>query len=323
MTESTPRMQIDYPSEFEEPFFDSAQSGALGTDAITHANAENGNIQFLGGGIMGFDAGTDLVFWGSDVLVSGFSTPFNLKLGGPASIEIQDGEVIYFVMPRLLAAQATMTLIRSNRIFFEGVRLSDLRLFCAREGDVVYFANGLSLKDGDTGVLFGAGLINIAVIPAHDHLAPLVIEPPSAGVGTLDAALTSPELAKLEVYRNGFMQADPGDYSLNIGTGIVTLVTPTVSAFERFVLLREQLDTSSPTTTHSHLTRLDVSPPPATSLIDMLVVAPTLEAAKVYRNGQLLSDPADYSLDLGTGFVTLVVPSAPGDIYSSFRRIAV
>lgn len=328
MSELTPRNNIPYPSEFEEPYFATAQDNAVAVDAGVYANAENSQLQFLSVGVVGWDKDgisptTGLLFWSDVIQITGWSTPFKAYIDGPASIELQDGEVLYFLMPRLLAQDTEVLLYRANRIFLLNQRLHDLRLFAARIGDIVYFYNGKSLKDGDTGLLFGGGLISTSLFPPHKHLAALVIEPPSSGVSVLNVLSTSPALTKIQLFRNGLAQSEPSDYSLNLITGIVTLVVPTVSAVERFVVLREERDLSVVTTTHSHLTELVISPPPATVLLDMLVVQPPLEAIELFKNGQLLSEPADYSLDLTTGFVTLTLASVFGDRFNAFRRISV
>lgn len=326
MSEITPRHSFPYPSEFEEPYFAPAQGNALAVDAATFANAENSQLQFESDGIVGWDAdGVSLVagllFWSARIEITPYSTPFKAYIEGPASVELQDGEVLFFLMPRLMNEDTQVEIYRANRIFLLNQRLHDLRLFAAREGTTVYFYNGKSLKDGDVGKLFGGGLISVSLIPPHDHLPALVIEPPSSGVSLLDAMATSPDLTKVQVYRNGLLQSAPDDYSINLVTGIITLVVPTISAMERFVVLREIRDTSVVTTTHSHLTELVITPPPATVLLDMLVTSPTLAAIELFRNGSLLSAPADYTLDLTTGFVTLVLASAPADRFQAFRRI--
>jgi len=328
MAEITPRNQFPYPSEFEEPYFAPAQDGAVAIDAGVYANAENSQLQFLSTGVVGWDKDgvspvAGLLFWSDAIQITGWSTPFKAFITGPASVELQDGEVLYFLMPRLLAVDTEISLYRANRIFLLNQRLHDLRLFAARIGDVVYFYNGKSLKDGDTGLLFGGGLLTTSLFPPHKHLVALVIEPPSAGVGALSVLSVAPALTKIQLFRNGLIQSEPADYGLNLITGIVTLVIPTVSALERFVVLRDERDLSVITTTHEHLTELVITPLPATVLLDMLVTAPTLAAIELFKLGQLLSEPADYSLDLTTGFVTLTVASILGDRFQAFRRINV
>ena len=327
MVELTPRHKVTTPSEFEEPYFESAQAESLGWDAATYANAENSQLQFLGGGLMGWDsdgAGSPnkgVLFWTDEIRVSAFTDAFEATIAGPASIELQETEVLYFVMPRLMKKDTPVQLIRSNRIFLEGTRLHDLRLFATRQGGVVYFYNGKSLKNDDQGVLFGGGLINLSTAALHIHHPVLVLEPGAIGVTSLDMGLVSPTLDRVDLYRNGLLLSTPGDYSINFASGIVTLVDATANSQERFVALRGCVDTVNPTTDHTHLPALVIEPLPAISMLDMLVTAPTLKQLNLARNGVLLSDPGDYTLDTGTGFVTLVDATIPGERFVALREI--
>ncbi len=330
MAEVTPKHQFSIPSEFEEPYFLTARSRDIALDAATFANAENSQLIFVSEANLGWDADatdpqTGVLFWTEDIEVTAFSTPFKAVLDGPASIELQDGEVLFFIMPRSLRADATIQLFRSNRIFLEGTRLHDLRLFCARDGDTLYFYNGKSLQDGEFGPLFGGGLFPATTTVAHQHKAALVIEPGSAGVSLLDVQAIAPDLVDVRLYRNGMLQvAGVGnDYTISLATGIVTLATPTVNASERFVALRRCSDPASPTTTHDHLTPLIIEPLPATTMLDILVTDPVFEGLDLFRNGLLQNEPDDYTLDTSTGFITLVSPTIAGERFVALRRINV
>lgn len=329
MSDITPRLGLTIPAEFEEPWADSAKGFELGVDVGIFANAENSQLQFLSNGLVGWNAtggsspGAGVLFWSDTIYSTAFSTTFRATIAGPASIELQDSEVLFFIMPRLMASDTPIQLFRSNRIFLLNTKIHDLRLFCARFGSTLYFYNGKSLKDGDNGSIFGGGLNNISIFPAHDHLDPLVIQPPAPGIATLDAQITTPALLRLYVYRNGQLLAEGIDYTLNPGTGIITLTTPTVSSTERFIILRERRDTAHPTSTHTHLSALKYTPLPGQTVLDALVTAPTLDGLDLYRNGFLQAEPDDYSLDPTTGFVTLVTATLANEVFQLLRRINV
>lgn len=326
MPDITPRLGFSTPSEFEEPYFNSAKNFELGVDVGIYANAENSQLQFISDGIVGWNATmadplTGVLFWSEDIDITAFSTPFKAVLPGPASVQLQDGEVLFFVMPRLMSQATPIQLYKSNRIFLAGTQIFDLRLFCARVGDTLHFYDNRSLKSGDTGFLWGGGLNNVSVFQAHNHLNPLLIEPGAPGIFTLDAMITSPSLLHVYVYRNGQLLTTPADYTLNPVTGIITLVVPTQNAFERFVILREQVDTTHVNSTHTHLTPLVIVPLPGTTVLDSLVTAPTLQGEDLFRNGFLQSVPDDYTLDPVTGFITLTTASVFGEVFQLLRRI--
>lgn len=317
----TPRLSVGIPDEREEPYYQTARNRDLAWDGGIFANAENSQLMFASSAHLGWDAGTNTLFWAADVQVTSWTTPFKAVIPGPASVELQDGQVLFFLMPRLMKQNTEVQLYRANRVFLEGTRLYDLRWFAIRLGDTVYFQNGLSLKSGDVGLVFGGGLFNPSITLPHTHKDALKIEPISAGVVNLDVQATAPDLKRVHLYRNGFLQSVGDDYTINLATGIVTLTVATVSGSERFIALRECVDTINPTTTHDHLTPLVINPLPATALLDMLVTDPILQGVDLFRGGLLQSEPDDYTLDPITGFVTLVVPTVAGERFVALRRI--
>lgn len=330
MTELTPRNDFPYPSEREEPFYDSYRAGELARDAAIYANSDNSNIQFMGGGTFSWDAANDLLFWTDTIQVNGFHSPFGGYIDS-ASVTIQEDEVVFFEMPRLVQdADAQLTLYRSSRIFIEGVRLHDLRLFVTRRGDTLYFYNGQSLQDGDTGTLFGQGLIPLSTVLPHQHEDAWVYTAPGAGITQLtpQPVITSPDLFRVDVFRNGVLQADPDDYTVNLTSGVITLVQSTVVVPnpDRFVVWRETRDPSAVSvSSHQHASKLILSPTPGTSVLNALATSPFLLRVDVFRNGLLQVEGAgdDYTADLGTGLITLSVQSVLNDRFEIFRELAI
>lgn len=326
MPDLSPRNNVPLPTEFEEPYFQTARERDLAWDAGLLAESENSQLQFHDGGIIGWDsdatnATTGVLFWGDTINVSSYTTPFFAQIAGPASVELTDGEVLYFQMPRNMRADTTVQLVRANRIFFEGTRLHDLRLFAKRKGTTLYFYNGLSLQDEEQGQLFGGGLQNTSIFPPHQHKDVLKIEPPAAGVSVLDVQATAPDLVRVHIYRGGQRLAEPDDYSISLATGLVTLVVPTVAAGERFLIDRECQDPAAAATSHRHLVPLKIEPLPGTTLLDALVTAPLLERIQLYRGGFRMAEPDDYSLDINTGFITLVAPTVAGERFVIDREV--
>lgn len=329
MTELTPRNLFPYPGERDQPFFDTYKSGELAKDASVFANADNSNIQFMGGGNFSWDATANLLFWTDTIQVNGFHSSFGGSIS-TGSVFIEEDEVIFFTMPRLVqTADAPLTLFRSSRIFAEGVRLNDLRLFVTRKGTTLYFANGLSLKDGDTGTLFGQGLQPLPTVIPHSHQAAFTYVAPSAGILVISPTpvIVSPDLAAVEVYKNGLLLVNPDDYTVSMTTGTITLVQPTVVVPnpDRYVVWRQTWDTTVTVTSHQHAAKLILTPTPGTSVLNALVTSPFLLRVDVFRNGSLMVEGAtdDYTVDLGTGQITLSAPSVAGDKFELARILGI
>ena len=322
MSNLSPRLAVGLPSEFEEPYFQTGRNRDLSWDELIFANGENSQLQFCSTGVVGWDTTgappNGVLFWTEEIEIRAFTTPFKATIAGGQSVELADGEVLFFIMPRNQRADQAVTIFRANRIFLEGERLPSLRLFAARVGDRVLFYNGASLKDGQQGEVFCGGLFPTTLLPLHMHEATLIFNP-GIGVTVFNTVITSPDLIRVDVYRNGKLQSDPADYGVNLATGDVTLVVPTVAS-ERIIIWRETRDPVGPLTDHTHLAALVLNPAPATGIIDILLVDPFLQGADIFRNGDLQSEPADYTLDTVTGFATLVVPTVALERFVILRR---
>ena len=331
MGELTPRNNFPYPSFGEQPFFDNYKAGELAKDAAIFANSDNSNLLFTGGGVFSWDAANDLLFWTDTINVNGFHSPFGGYI--PAgSVNIQQDEVIFFELPRLVKnADVQLQLYRSSKIFKEGVRLHDLRLFVVRKNDTLYFYNGLSLKDGDTGTLFGQGLLPVQSVLPHKHEPAFVYVAPAAGIFTItpQPVITAPDLVRVDLFRNGLLQVEgpTEDYTVDLNTGVITLTQPTVvvPSPDRFVVWRETRDNTVSVTSHQHATKLILTPTPGTSVLNALSSSPFLLRVDLFRNGLLQVEGAsdDYTVDLNTGLITLNVPSELNDKFEILRELAI
>ena len=236
MPNLTPLNDFPYPVENEDPFFTTYKSGEVARDVAHWATADNGNLVFSGGGTFSWNSGTGTLTWSSTVSISGFTTNFSATIAS-GSVVLQDGERAFFTMPRKPASAVAVTLTRGSRIYKAGTRLHDLRLFAARTGDVIYLLNGVSLKNGQSGALFGNG-----IIPTHNFQTQWLLDAGSV-TSTLDlnsdSALTGKTLVAVDLYRNGLYQAQGGsyDYTVNLVTYAVTLISATIIG-DRFVAIR-------------------------------------------------------------------------------------
>ena len=335
MPEITPLNQYPIPSEYEEPYFASARSYFLAADAADWALAENDNLIWSGGGSFSWNATTGSLTWATQVELRTKTTVWKSTIAGPPSpggvLVLQDGEVAFFQHPRLQVTDRAVSLQVGPITLLPGVRLFDITLFATRIGTTVFFADGKSLKDGESGELFGAGTGSL--VQPHEHQPEKLIEPPSSGTTLLDLniiSFTPATLRRVRLYRNGELQSDPDDYSVNLSTGIVTLVDATARPNmlepepERFVALMETNPPVVATGDHQHMSPRVIEPIAGSFQLDMLVTSldyPALQRIELHRNGSIISSPADYSLDLPTGLVTLVVNTVLGERFTVFREV--
>jgi hypothetical protein len=335
MADLTPQNEYPIPSEFDEPYFATAKSYYLATDLADWSLAENDNLIWSGGGTFSWNATTSTLTWSSTVELRTKTTFRKTTIAGPPTpggiLVLQDGEVAFFQYPRLLVADKAANLVIGPITSIPGIRLCDITIFATRIGTTMFFADGKSLKDGESAELFGAGVGTL--VQPHEHQDAKVIEPPTAGVSLLDLNIASffPGIVRrVKVFRNGELQNDPDDYTVNTATGIVTLINPTIRPNildpfpERFITFIETYPPHTTTGEHKHLAPRIIEPIAGTGVLDMLVDStdyPALARIELYRNGSLQSEPADYSLDLPTGLVSLVSVSVLGERFTAFREV--
>jgi len=337
VSELTPQNEYPIPSEYEEPYFASAKSYFLAADLADWALAENDNTIWSGGGSFSWNATNGTLTWATTVDVQTKTTVWKTSIVGPPApggqVVLQDGEVAYFRQPRLPISNSSSELIIGPITQIPGVRLHDITLFATRVGTTIFFADGKSLKDGESGEIFGGG--TGSVVQPHEHQPDKTIEPPLIGTSILDLniiSFTPANLKRVRLYRNGELQNAPDDYSVDLNTGLVTLpagletIRPNIldPDPERFVALMETFPPIITTGDHAHLAPRIVEPVAGTFQIDMLVTSldyPALQRIELHRNGSVQSAPDDYILDLPTGLVTLTIPSALGERFTAFREV--
>lgn len=335
MADLTPQNDYPIPSEYEEPYYASARSYFLATDMADWSLSENDNTIWSGGGSMSWNATNGTLTWSNAVELRTKTSVWKAIVQGPPApggqVVLQDGEVAFFEHPRLQVADRIVSLTIGPITQLPGVRLHDITLFATRVGTTIFFADGKSLKDGESGEIFGGG--TGSTVQPHEHQPARVVEPPLQGETLLDLniiSFTPANLKRVRLFRNGELQNDPDDYSVDLNTGIVTLVTGTIRPNaldpdpERFVAYMETNPPIITTGDHGHLAPRIVTPIAGTFQIDMLVTAldyPALQRIELHRNGSVLSEPDDYTLDLNAGLVTLTVPSAAGERFTAFREV--
>lgn len=141
--------------------------------------------------------------------------------------------------------------------------------------------------------------------------------------GDIVSIIAPSNLIRVDIFRNGALlsQGATRDYTINYTTGIVTLTLPTATTTERFVALRETTPSGAISTEHQHK-KLLIEPISGVSILDMQITSldnPALVDINLYRNGALLAEPADYTLDLTTGLVTLTIATVTSERFVADR----
>jgi len=289
MPKQTRLMGFTFPAPNEEPFQEPFEEGMRQQDVSAYANSENGNLIWSGGGTVSWNSGTGILTWTADINITGMSTGPRFAVLEAGSVSLEDGEVAYFIMPRLLVADVIVELMRSGRIFSTGAKLHDLRLFAVRIGNIVYFGDGSSIQNGESGAIFGSGLggaggitliqqgadggvvvtngggptvdleadfagsggnFGVATTVArsdhshagvvHTHEPQLKIEP-GAGVTSLnlnaDGGIGAKTLIYAAIFRNGVLQSEGDQVTINLGAQSAALLFTTVAS-DRFLIER-------------------------------------------------------------------------------------
>lgn len=283
MARQTKLMKITFPSADEEPFTDAHQQGMVEMDQIQYANSENGNLVWSGGGTASWTAGTDTLTWDADINITAMTTGARFAVIPAGTLLLEDGEVAFFVMPRLMIADQVIEVVKSNRVFNVNARLNNLRLFVARIGDSLFFGNEGSMINGDSGPLFGGGL-------SGGGAAVTLIQSPLASVTVVNPAGPTTDLETTFAGSGG-----------NFGV---------LSSSARS-------DHSHAGVTHTHEIQLKIEPGAGVTALnlnaDALIGAKTLIWAEVFRNGQRLSETDDLTINLGLQTAALLFTTLATD----------
>lgn len=245
-----------FPSEGDDPYFDTFRSFANELDAADYGLSDDKNLIATGTAAFTWDAGSGLLEWSDDFYFSGYTTGFHVRIQGPSSQTIQNGQILAFVMPRLLTADADVVPYVATRIAeSDDIKIHDRTVICIRRDDTIYFRNGVTLSDGESGPIWerpiatGGGITpsQRAAINAvlHEHIEYIFDRtaiPPAYGLVVNGQQLftlpdPSPEVyRRFSVYKNGVRLQKAGDYTESLVTWQVQLVTA-ISPLDRHLVI--------------------------------------------------------------------------------------
>jgi len=149
---NTSRMGWPYPSEHQDPWFQSFEDLVTAIDSSGYAAREDRNIVFGSAAIWSFTAGTGVLSWDADLKI--YSTIKGYFFTVPAgSVSLQEGELFYVDLVRAPSAGQALTPVVSSQ-----VPTSDTRLVIGvRSGSSVFFRFGKKIGDGESFNVFEGG----------------------------------------------------------------------------------------------------------------------------------------------------------------------
>lgn len=150
----TPRLEINYPQENQNPWFSVFADFSNAIDSALYASREDRNFIIEGGGTITWNAGTNSLSWTQDIFIGSPYTGYSLTLPiAQSPITINLGQFLYVLVTRAPGAIVTLQARVSSVI----PSTNDALLLAVRRGDFLYFRNGRGFDDGDTGPLYTTG----------------------------------------------------------------------------------------------------------------------------------------------------------------------
>lgn len=147
-----PRLNLQYPDENDNPFFEKIKSFFEGLDSHIFANMADRNTVLLGGGGVLLNSTTGVLSWSSDLLLVDAVSGYSIRIVA-ANATLADGEMLYVDTARVLSEEAIATAEVATSV---GVGAGKI-LLALREGNTVVFRNGAVLGPDQTTNLIEQG----------------------------------------------------------------------------------------------------------------------------------------------------------------------
>lgn len=142
---NTERMQWPYPSENQDPWYESFRSLMQGQDASGYASREDRHVVLFGGGTMTFTASSGLLTWANPISILAAISGFKWYVAA-GSINLNDGQVAYVDLSRYPTTNTSLAIAAAAQV----PSTDSAMVLCVRIGDKVFFRNGRSINDGSS-----------------------------------------------------------------------------------------------------------------------------------------------------------------------------
>lgn len=148
---TSPRLHWPFPSQGQEPWFDTFESMVGAMDASGFAAREDRHTIFMEGGTFSFAANTGVLTWTQPIEILSGVTGFRWLIPA-ASLVLQEGDMFWVDLPRGPTANISTTAQKSNQI----PSSDTAQIIGIRRNNRVYFRFGYILLDGQSVPLFSS-----------------------------------------------------------------------------------------------------------------------------------------------------------------------
>ncbi len=217
MAESTPRLGIPYPSNQQQPYFETVQAGALANDALHFGQVDETNTQMYGGGTLTWSGGS-LSFTSDIIFISPTFGVLEVWSATESPVEIAVGSSLIASLTR--GATTSVALTKTGGVptilITSSVPVSvKSKVICYRATDgALYFPTGLVIADGAA----TSGGVRPSAVGASGDATYLTITPEAGLTSERQIAVTPNEITEID---NG-----PGNtYVLGLADTAVTPAT--------------------------------------------------------------------------------------------------
>lgn len=147
---NTSKMQWSYPGLDDDPWFEKFDQMVRSQDSSAYAGREDRQIIMGGGGDVTFDAGAGTLTWSQAIDFYSLIAGFRVSVA-PATVAIDDGEVIYLNLTRSPTQNVTVSTAAASQV----PNTDDALALAIRSGTTVYWRHGSKIEGGDTLNIFG------------------------------------------------------------------------------------------------------------------------------------------------------------------------
>jgi len=187
MTEQTPLLKVNRPSEHADPYYNDIVSYFDGMDAIVQANQENHGVFIHTNAIVTLDG--DTLSWDAPIYLR-FSRAGKTLTIAAGSATVEDGKIFYAVAPTRPVVDASVSLVAGN----PGPEVRNVVPIGMRVGTRVYFFN-LEPKPWDKTFISGS----IPSLGDWDEHVEMKLDMPSCNFQLVLLKMTSGTVTDTEI----------------------------------------------------------------------------------------------------------------------------